>query len=75
MMSVLKTACSLCHTAAAAGIHSSVTVDTALAHQRSVILNQTAVMAQKRGILPVVNTTGILIVKIVSPYLEVVFHL
>ena len=55
----LKTVCNLCHPVAAAGIHSSVTADTALANQLSVTLNRTAVMAQKRGMLPVVNTTGI----------------
>lgn len=59
-ISVLKTACSHCHQAAALEINSPVTVDTALICQGSVTLNLTAAMAQKRGMLHVVNTTGIL---------------
>lgn len=48
------------------GIHSSVTVDTALTSRQSVILNQTAVMAQRRGIRHVLNTTGIVLASVIK---------
>ena len=68
MMSVLSTVCSLYQTAVAVGIHTSVAVDTALIRRQSVISNQTAVMAQRRVMLHVLNTTGIILVSVIRLY-------
>lgn len=66
MMSVLSTVCSLCHPAVAVEIHSGVPVDTALTSRQNVILNQTAAMAQRRVILHVLNTTGIVLASVIK---------
>ena len=67
-MSVLSTVCSRRHPAVAVGIHSSVAVDTALTSRQSVISNQTAAMAQRRVILHVLNTTGIVLAFVIRLY-------
>ena len=46
-------------------IHSGVAVDTALISRQSVISNQTAAMAQRREILHVLNTTGIVLASVI----------
>ena len=72
MMSVLSTVCNHCHPAVAVGIHLSVAVDTALTSRQSVISNQTAVMAQRRVVLHVLNTTGIVLASVVRLYQHLV---